>query len=143
MGEIDFHREKVDVPGFDPEFLRLWINYIINELNKKVGAISYIFCSDEYILNINKQYLNHDYFTDIITFNYNDGEVVSGDVFISVDTVASNAIEFSNGDTVAELERVIIHGVLHLCGFNDKSEADQAEMTEMENWALKEMLRFT
>lgn len=143
MADINFHTEKVNVPGHDPEFLRLWISDIANNCGKEVGDISYIFCSDEYILAINKQYLNHDYYTDIITFNYNEGNRISGDIYISIDTVNSNAVEFSDGNFKEELSRVIIHGVLHLCGFNDKTVEEQKIMTSKENWALKEMERFT
>lgn len=143
MGEINFHIENVEVPGHDPEFLRLWINHIVAESNKSISEITYIFCSDDYILNINRQYLNHNYYTDIITFNYNEGDVIGGDIFISVDTVKENAVEFGNGDFKNELQRVMIHGILHLCGFNDKTEAEQKVMTNKEDWALGELQRFT
>lgn len=143
MGDIVFHNELVTVPGFNPEFLRLWIFHVIDELDKDAGDISYIFCSDEYLLDVNKQYLNHDYYTDIITFNYNEGNIVSGDIFISVDTVMSNAVEYESGNFEEEFNRVVIHGVLHLCGFDDKSNEDQSRMTELENWALEERSRFT
>jgi len=143
MNEINFHIENVEVPGHNPEFLRLWISHVVNELDRKVGTLTYIFCSDEYILSINKEYLNHDYFTDIITFEYSEEDEVSGDFFISVDTVLSNAIEYSEGDFRKELNRVIIHGVLHLCDINDKTEEEQRIMTNKENWALNEISRFT
>ena len=136
MNNIEFHFEEINVPGFNPEFFRLWISEVSKYHNKSIGELSYIFCSDNYILDINKQHLNHDYFTDIITFNYNEGEVISGDIFISYDTIMSNAVEFSNGNVSEELERVIIHGVLHLIGFNDKSEEQQKEMTKQEDFAL-------
>lgn len=113
-----------------------WIKETINFYGKKTGSISYIFCSDEYILDINKQYLNHDYYTDIITFDYTEAELVSGDVFISLDTVKSNA-ELYNQNFEKELYRVIIHGILHLCGQKDKSEKDKAEMTRKEDLALE------
>ena len=143
MGEIDFHMEGVTVPDHDPEFLRLWISYVAQECNKEIAELSYIFCSDDYILDINKQYLSHDYFTDIITFNYNTETAIAGDIFISVDTVKSNADQYTNGDLKEELHRVIIHGVLHLCGYNDKTDEEQLEMTSKEDWALKERVRFT
>ena len=108
-----------------------------------MGDLTYIFCSDEYILDVNIQYLNHNYYTDIITFNYNNDEVISGDIYIAMRTVRSNADEYSGGDVREELDRVIIHGVLHLVGFNDKTEKDQDEMTKMENWALEQRRRFT
>ncbi|MFK8036839.1 MAG: rRNA maturation RNase YbeY [Crocinitomicaceae bacterium] len=143
MDDINFNIEKVSIPDFNPEFFRLWISHIVMELDRKIGEISYIFCTNEYILGINKQYLKHDYYTDIITFDYTEGLVLGGDIFISVETVLENANEYSEGDFSLELNRVIIHGVLHLCGYNDKSDVDQKKMTEMENWALEEMLRFT
>jgi len=136
MNNIEFHFEEVNVPGFNTEFFRLWITEVVKYHNKNIGEVSYIFCSDNYILDINKQHLNHNYFTDIITFNYNQGEAISGDIFISYDTIMSNAVEFSNGNVSEELERVIIHGVLHLIGFNDKSEEQQKEMTKQEDFAL-------
>lgn len=136
MNNIEFHFEDIVIPDFNPEFFRLWINDVIKFHGKQCGDLNYIFCSDEYILKVNKEHLNHDYFTDIITFNYNEGEVVSGDVFISYDTVVSNAKEYSNGVVKEELDRVVIHGVLHLIGFNDKTESDQDEMTKQEDLAL-------
>lgn len=136
MNSIEFHFEDIVIPDFNPEFFRLWINLVVDKHKKNVGELNYIFCSDEYILDINKQHLNHDYFTDIITFNYNVENVVSGDIFISYDTIKSNALEFSDGVISDELERVVIHGVLHLVGFNDKTEKDQIEMTMEEDKAL-------
>lgn len=102
---------------------------------KRVGEVAYIFCSDEKILEVNRQYLNHDYYTDIITFDYTEGDVISGDIFISVDTVRSNADEFGVSFE-KELNRIIIHGILHLCGFKDKQPDDKAEMTRQEDSAL-------
>lgn len=143
MNSITFHMNDVTIPDFNPEFLRLWIKHIASVNNKKIGELSYIFCSDEYILNINKEHLNHDYYTDIITFNYNENDVLGGDVFISVDTVASNAAEYGNGVFKDELERVIIHGLLHLIGYNDKTEKEQDEMTIKEDEALELRKSFT
>jgi rRNA maturation RNase YbeY len=100
-----------------------------------VGDIAYIFCNDEKILEINRQYLGHDYFTDIITFDYDEGDIISGDLFISLDTVRSNAEEQgTNYDE--ELYRVIIHGILHLCGINDKGPGEREIMEAAENEAL-------
>jgi len=143
MNNIEFNHIDIDVPGLSPEFLRLWIKDIVLSHSKKIGELSYIFCSDDYILNVNKQYLNHDYYTDIITFNYNEGDTVSGDIFISVDTVKSNATAYGNGVFKDELERVIIHGVLHLIGFNDKTEQEQKLMTKQEDIALEKRSCFT
>ncbi len=143
MNNIDFHIEDVIVPDFNPEFLRLWVRYIVEQCNKEVGEVSYILCSNEYLLDINIQHLNHNYYTDVITFNYNEGDRVSGDIFISYEMIQTNAIEYSEGIVRDELERVIIHGVLHLIGYDDKTEESQVEMTKMEDWALGERKRFT
>ena len=103
---------------------------------KKCGDIAYIFCSDEKILEVNKAYLQHDYYTDVITFDYTEGDKIGGDIFISVDTVRSNAEQFGT-DYDEELHRIIIHGVLHLCGINDKGPGEREMMTRHENEALK------
>lgn len=116
--------------------LKKWIKRVVEEqYGKKLGDLSYMFCSDAKILEVNKQYLQHDYYTDIITFDYCEGEVVSGDMFISVETVGSNAEEYKE-TFERELHRVIIHGVLHLCGLKDKSEADAKKMRAAEERAL-------
>lgn len=103
--------------------------------NRTLGDISYILCSDNYLLDINRQYLNHDYFTDVITFDYSEENVISGDIFISVDTVADNAKEY-NVTFEKELERVMVHGVLHLVGYNDKSDSEVKQMRAKENQYL-------
>ncbi|MDR0541505.1 MAG: rRNA maturation RNase YbeY [Dysgonamonadaceae bacterium] len=112
-----------------------WIKSVIENYRKQAGNITCVFCSDDEILQINRQYLNHDYYTDIITFDYSEADVLSGDLFISLDTVKSNAEKYGT-DYAEELRRVIIHGILHLCGFNDKSLADARRMREKENEAL-------
>ena len=112
-----------------------WIYLTIEKYGKKAGAIDYTFCSDADILKMNNDYLKHDYYTDIITFDYTEGKKVSGDLFISLDTVKSNSEKFGT-DYAEELHRVIIHGILHLCGFKDKTPADEAIMREKENEAL-------
>lgn len=105
----------------------VWIENVINSENKSLGEISYIFCDDEYLLEINKQYLNHDYYTDIISFDYTENEVVSGDIFISIDRVKENAFDYGvSFDN--ELKRVIIHGILHFCGYKDKSQDEERMM---------------
>tara|TARA_B100000809_G_C15049844_1_gene498575 strand:+ start:18 stop:494 length:477 start_codon:yes stop_codon:yes gene_type:complete len=136
MNNIEFHFEDIVVPDFNPEFFCLWVNEITKQFDKSIGDINYIFCSDEYILEVNKQHLNHDYVTDIITFNYNEDNVLSADIFISYDTVKSNAVEYSDGNIIDELDRVVIHGILHLIGFNDKTDMEQEEMTKQEDLAL-------
>ena len=107
----------------------------IDDLGYNLGELSIIFCSDEYLIDINKRHLNHDYYTDIITFNYNIEKNLNGDLFISVDRVKDNASAFNENFNM-ELFRVIIHGVLHLCGFNDKTTKEQKEMRQKENHYL-------
>lgn len=133
---IQYIAEEIKLPVLQKQKINNWIKETAARYNKKVGDIAYIFCSDERILEINKQYLNHDYFTDIITFDYSEGSVISGDIFISVDTVQSNSEEFGVSFDV-ELLRIIIHGVLHLCGQDDKTPELRNEMTIKENLALE------
>jgi len=113
-----------------------WISNVIVSENKKEGDINYIFCDDEYILEINKQYLNHDYYTDIISFDYSVGNELHGDIFISIDRVRENAVEY-NVTLEEELKRVIIHGVLHYCGYKDKSEEEELLMRVKEDEKIK------
>ena len=113
-----------------------WIKQVAASYGKKVGDIAYIFCSDERILEVNRQYLQHDYYTDIITFDYTEGKRISGDLFISLDTIQTNAEQFANNDYQRELHRVIIHGILHLCGINDKGPGEREIMEQAENQAL-------
>ena len=108
-----------------------WISNVIQSENKNIGEISYIFCDDEYLLEINKQYLNHDYYTDIISFDYTVSDVISGDIFVSIDRVKENALDFG-ASFDNELKRVIIHGVLHFCGFKDKSNEEEEIMRRKE-----------
>ena len=128
---IHFHNEDV-IASFNKTTVTEWLNSCIQDLDYKTGEISIIFCSDDYLLKINKKYLNHDYFTDIITFNYNENNTIIGDLFISIDRVKENAkelkVDFNN-----ELYRVIIHGVLHLCGYNDKTQDQQKEIRTKED----------
>jgi rRNA maturation RNase YbeY len=112
-----------------------WIKAVAATYNKKVGEVAYIFCSDEKILEVNRQYLEHDYYTDIITFDYTEGNRISGDLFISLDTVRTNAEQFGQ-PYERELYRVIIHGILHLCGINDKGPGERELMEAAENRAL-------
>ena len=113
-----------------------WISRVILSENKKEGDINYIFCDDEYILEINKQYLDHDYYTDIISFDYSVGNELNGDIFVSIDRVKENATDF-NATFDEELKRVIIHGILHYCGYKDKSEEDEALMRSKEDEKTK------
>ena len=119
----------------EKERLTIWLERLMAMHHKFPGNLTYIFCSDTYLLEMNKQYLAHDTYTDIITFNYNEGHYISGDIFISVDRVKENAKSFKT-TFEDELHRVMAHGVLHLLGFNDKTKKDEAEMRKMEEMAL-------
>ena len=114
-----------------------WIKQVAANYGKRVGEVAYIFCNDEKILEVNRQYLQHDYYTDIITFDYTEGSRISGDLFISLDTVRTNAEQFADGDYHRELHRVIIHGILHLCGINDKGPGEREQMEAAEDQALR------
>lgn len=113
-----------------------WISRVILSENKKEGDVNYIFCDDEYILEINKQYLDHDYYTDIISFDYSVGNELNGDIFVSIERVKENATDF-NATFDEELKRVIIHGILHYCGYKDKSEEDETLMRSKEDEKTK------
>ena len=112
-----------------------WVKRVAASYGRKVGDVAYIFCDDEEILRVNRQYLQHDYYTDIITFDYDEDNVISGDLFISLDTVRTNA-EQLGVSYEQELNRVIIHGILHLCGINDKGPGEREIMETAENKAL-------
>lgn len=133
---IQFIVEEVAQPAIDKTRVKNWIRAVAKSYNRKTGDVSYIFCNDERILQVNNQYLQHDYYTDIITFDYSTDTIISGDIFISLDTVKSNSETF-NTDFTEELHRIIIHGILHLCGNDDKTPALRAAMTEKENRALE------
>jgi probable rRNA maturation factor len=113
-----------------------WISQIILSENKKEGDINYIFCDDEYLVQINEQYLNHDTLTDIISFDYSVGNELHGDIFISVERVQDNAVDFKATFT-EELQRVLAHGVLHYCGYKDKTDQDESIMRNKENEKIK------
>ena len=132
---ITFHTEEVKTPNIKKRVVSNWIKKVADQHKKKVGDISYIFCSDEKILEVNRQYLEHDYYTDIITFDYTEGDKISGDLFISLDTVKTNAEKF-NTNYNEELHRTIIHGILHLCGIDDKGPGEREIMEKNENNAL-------
>ncbi len=112
-----------------------WIRAVAATYGRKVGEIGYLFCDDEKILEVNNEYLGHDYYTDIITFDYDEGDTINGDLVISLDTVRSNADKFGKPYD-EELHRVIIHGILHLCGINDKGPGEREIMEAAENRAL-------
>ncbi len=132
---ISYCAENVKVPAFKKREVNGWIRRVAAQYGKKCGEIAYIFCDDEKILEVNRAYLQHDYYTDIITFDYTEENVIAGDIFISLDTVRSNAKQFGQ-DYETELYRVVIHGILHLCGINDKGVGEREHMTECENKAL-------
>lgn len=135
MTQISYIAENVVLPQLNHEAVASWVEKVAASLGKRVGALSYIFCDDEYMLDTNRKYLQHDYYTDIITFDYCEGDVLSGDLFISLDTVRTNAEQF--GKTYDdELHRVIIHGILHLVGINDKGPGEREIMEAAENKAL-------
>jgi probable rRNA maturation factor len=133
---ITYTCEDIDFMFSDEDKTSKWILQVAENESKEIGFIDYIFCSDEYLIQINKEHLNHDTFTDIITFNYNEGNQISADILISIDRIKENAGTFAVSFS-EELHRVIIHGVLHLIGFNDKTDKDQELMTEKENDSLK------
>ena len=127
---------KIKMPKIKKRNVSAWIKKVAELHGKKVGDLSYLFCSDDHILEVNKEYLQHDYYTDIITFDYTEGDVISGDMVISVDTIATNAEKF-NTSFESEFFRVVIHGVLHLCGINDKGPGEREIMEKHEDEALE------
>ena len=132
---IFFSTENIDFELADEPKVKKWILAVVSAQGKRVGNLNYLFCDDSYLINVNRTYLNHDTYTDIITFDYVEGSVVSGDILISVERVRENAALF-NSSFEQELRRVIIHGVLHLLGQADKSDEDAAEMRRKEESAL-------
>lgn len=132
---IRFASQDIDFELLEAEKVKNWISQVIQLRGKKVGNISYLFCDDEYLLGVNQQYLNHDTYTDIITFDYVAADLISGDIMISVDRVGENAVKFGV-PFEQELHRVVIHGVLHLLGQGDKSPAEATEMRRQEEEAL-------
>jgi rRNA maturation RNase YbeY len=138
---LDINYEDVDDLSLNDIDLTNWISKVCVDENYNLGDISLIFCSDEYLLDMNRTHLDHDYYTDIITFDYTDNQIVSGDLFISIDRVRDNASDF-NVSFHHELHRVIIHGVLHLCGYKDKSDDEEKLMRTKENNALS-LISFT
>lgn len=128
--------EGVAMPDLNLPEIEKWIDRVAKAHNRILGPLTYIFCDDEKIIEVNRKFLNHDYYTDIITFDYSRGKLISGDMFISLDTVRTNA-ELVNQTYATELRRVIIHGVLHLCGINDKGPGEREVMEREENSALQ------
>ena len=133
---ITYNCENVSMPKIRRRDTTRWIKEVAAQYGKKVGEVGYLFVDDEKILEINNEYLGHDYYTDIITFDYDEGDTINGDIVISLDTVHSNA-EQQKVVYEEELYRVIIHGILHLCGINDKGPGEREIMEAAENKALK------
>ncbi|NPD81777.1 rRNA maturation RNase YbeY [Prevotella sp. PINT] len=132
---ISYNAENVKMPQIKKREVTKWIRNVAASYGRTVGEVGYLFCDDEKILEVNREYLQHDYYTDIITFDYDEGNQINGDLVISLDTVRSNA-ELFNKPYEEELYRVIIHGILHLCGINDKGPGEREIMEKAENEAL-------
>jgi rRNA maturation RNase YbeY len=132
---ITYSAENVKFPAIKRRETTAWIRRVAQTYGKRVGEVGYLFCDDEHILEVNREYLGHDYYTDIITFDYCEDNVLNGDLVISLDTVRSNA-ELFHKPYEEELHRVIIHGILHLCGINDKGPGEREQMEAAENRAL-------
>lgn len=137
---ITFNVQEIKFNLRDKSWLRQWIKSVIEKKGNKTGEINFIFCSDDFLLEMNKQYLKHTTYTDIITFDYSDKKksIISGDIFISIERVKENAKKFDK-TFENELHRVMIHGVLHLLGYKDKTKATKAEMTKQEDLCLKRL----
>ena len=132
---ITYNTYGVRMPNIKKRETTAWIRRVAATYRKKVGEVGYMFVNDEKILEVNREYLGHDYYTDIITFDYDEGDTLNGDLVISLDTVRTNAEKFKK-DYDEELHRVIIHGILHLCGINDKGPGEREIMEAAENKAL-------
>ena len=136
MAMLRFFTEDTDFIYRNKQLCRSWLKTVAGSESRRLGNINVIFCSDNYILDMNLKYLSHDYFTDIITFDYCEKDILSGDLFISVDSVRENSV-FYGTEFSEELDRVIVHGLLHLIGYDDHTPEDQAEMRGKENYYLE------
>lgn len=132
---ITYQTDGTRMPDIKKRSTTAWIRSVAAIYGKKVGDVNYIFCNDERILEVNREYLQHDYYTDIITFDYTEDDTICGDLFISLDTVKTNSEQFAT-EYDEELHRTIIHGILHLCGINDKGPGEREIMEAAENKAL-------
>ncbi|MEA3318246.1 MAG: rRNA maturation RNase YbeY [Bacteroidota bacterium] len=135
---INYFNEDINFELKNKEEITKWINDTVLNEDLLCGDLNYIFTSDKYLLEINKEYLSHNYYTDIVTFSYNEKETISGDIFISIDTIRKNAEKFKVSEK-DEIHRVIIHGILHLIGYNDKTDEEQNEMTKKENYYIDKL----
>lgn len=133
---ISFDSKNVVMPDIDIEKVSTWLEMVAESHSRRIGNLCYLFCNDDEILDVNRQFLNHDYFTDIITFDYSRKDKVSGDIFISLETVKSNSVDLKTSYNT-ELFRVIVHGLLHLCGINDKRPEERIVMERNEDQALE------
>ena len=133
---ITYQTDGTRMPNIKKRETTAWIRRVAATYGKKVGDVGYIFCNDERIIEVNREYLQHDYYTDIITFDYTEGDIIGGDLFISLDTVKTNSEQFGT-EYDEELHRTIIHGILHLCGINDKGPGEREIMEAAENRALE------
>lgn len=133
---ITYQTDGIKMPAIKKRETTAWIRRVAASYGKKVGDVGYIFCNDERILEVNREYLQHDYYTDIITFDYTEGNTIGGDLFISLDTVKTNSEQFGT-EYDEELHRTIIHGILHLCGIDDKGPGEREIMETAENRALE------
>ena len=134
---VSYYTEDISFHFKEKRLTSRWLKFVAESETKRLGDIAVIFCSDHYILDVNMKYLQHDYFTDIITFDYCEGNVLSGDLFISIDSVRENAA-FYGSEFADELNRVIVHGLLHLIGYDDHAEEDIAQMRAKENYYLSQ-----
>ena len=136
---VYFHCENINFTLSNKSKISSWIELVISKNKKNTSNINIIFCNDNYLIGINKKYLSHDYYTDIITFDNSISNDISADIFVSIDRVKDNANKIKI-DFNTELHRVIIHGILHLCGFNDKLEEEKTEMRSLEDKYLSELI---
>ena len=132
---VQFFSEDIEMPDFNQQEIATWVQNVIETKKMQCGKICVIFCSDKYLLKVNQDYLKHDYYTDIITFDYCEDNIISGDIFISTQRVAENAEKYNTSKT--ELFRVIIHGVLHLLGFNDATDEEKEIMRKKEDQCIE------
>ncbi len=132
---VSYQSDNIGFPNIKRRATTAWLRQVASSHGRKIGDVAYIFCNDDKILEVNRQYLKHDYYTDIITFDYTEGDTLNGDIFISLDTVKGNS-ELQHTPYSEELHRVMAHGILHLCGINDKGPGEREKMEKAENDAL-------
>ena len=137
---INYFFENIDKKNIDSN-ISIWLEDLILSENKKLGDINYIFCDDDYLLKVNQDYLDHDYYTDIITFDYVKGKTISGDIFVSLPRILDNASTLSQ-DSEKEFRRVLAHGLLHLCGYKDKTEEEESTMRQKEDFYINRYSNF-